>query len=302
MNTTNNAGFWLIEAGEYVLGTLRGTERDIFEKVLINDTQAEYWVDYWEKNLEPLELKLQQSEAHLLAESGSVSPIPDHVWEQLIVAIDSQQEDAKNNIAANELTPEIYSKFHSRRSEVKEQQAILVPDAIRVNRWRTLSFIMLAATLGMGALLVQNYAPQTDKSEQITNVNEDRFSPETPSYNVVSILRDESGNNLWAILAETGGGRIQAVALPTAQPSSERSHQLWVVLPDDGGVQSIGVLPYGDGRVQVFELTQEDQRANLELGTAFAVSLEPAGGTNEPAPTGPVISSQGYTRLIIESD
>ena len=45
MSTADNQ-WWLTEAGEYVLGTLRGPERELFEKVLQRDADARALVDY----------------------------------------------------------------------------------------------------------------------------------------------------------------------------------------------------------------------------------------------------------------
>jgi len=69
------------------------------------------------------------------------------------------------------------------------------------------------------------------------------------------------------------------------------------LLPEDAGVQSVGLLPYGSGNVSTYELPGDSERTSLVEGTSFAVSLEPFGGSTSSVPTGPVISVQEYTRL-----
>ena len=68
-------------------------------------------------------------------------------------------------------------------------------------------------------------------------------------------------------------------------------------MPDDAGVQSVGLLPYGNGNAKVFVLEDTEQQIRLNEGAAFAVSLEAAGGTSAPAPTGEVISVGEYIHI-----
>jgi len=65
-----------------------------------------------------------------------------------------------------------------------------------------------------------------------------------------------------------------------------KSHELWA-LPEGGGAPvSLGLMPHtGDHR----RVLTAEQRAALGNSRQIAVSLEPAGGSPAPVPTGPVL-------------
>ena len=153
--------------------------------------------------------------------------------------------------------------------------------------------LSMAATLVMAALLLNQTMPGRYFPAIPLLTAEDA----TADYNVIAVLRDELSADLWAILAETNGATIRSVALQSPAESDENSHQLWVVLPNDAGVQTVGLLSYGNGNAKVFVLNDAEQQTRLNEGAAFAVSLESAGGTTEPAPTGEVISVGEYIRI-----
>ena len=297
--TTIEKDWWLIEAGEYVLGTLGGSERELFEKVLENDSAARAHVRFWEENFFSLEKLVHRTESS----STAVTDIPERIWDNILAGIKKQNPGAVNaerrapperpHLVARQSTTGSDNQLPTRtKNKIGKIQS-------RLNRSRWLTAFSMAATLLMGAVLLNQMMPgkffpaiPTTPTGDVTDTT-DTIS----DYDVIAVLRDESGADLWAILAETNGARIRSVALQTPAFSDQNSYQLWVVLPDDAGVQSVGLLPYGNGNARVFVLDDDIQQTRLNEGAAFAVSLEPVGGTTEPAPTGEVISIGEYIRI-----
>ena len=84
--TTIENNWWLIEAGEYVLGTLGGSERELFEKVLEKDLAARAHVRFWEENFFSLEKLVHRTESSCVA----VPDIPECIWDNILLGIRPQ--------------------------------------------------------------------------------------------------------------------------------------------------------------------------------------------------------------------
>jgi anti-sigma-K factor RskA len=95
----------------------------------------------------------------------------------------------------------------------------------------------------------------------------------------------EGGAQLWSLQVFGDNNRLRARAIGAVVPEPGRSYELWA-LPEGGAPVSLGLLPES-GRVDR-HLT-EVQRAAMRTSTKVAVSLEPAGGSQTGAPTGPVL-------------
>lgn len=106
----------------------------------------------------------------------------------------------------------------------------------------------------------------------------------TSTFDVVSIVSDAQNNPLWVINASLQQQTVQVTALSPPALNDDQDHQLWMVKPDNEGVSSLGLLPR-DANVTVINRVQ----GLREDAIAFAVSLEPLGGSPEPVPTGPVL-------------
>ena len=296
--------WWLTEAGEYVLGTLGGSERELFEKVLESDRAARAHVSFWEENFFSLEKLVHRTESSCVADPD----IPERIWDNILVGIQQQNPATMN--AEQRKTPE-RARVVARQpvSGLNNQVRTHTKDKIgqiqsRLNRSRYITAFSMAATLMMGAFLLNQIMPvrllsalPTASTEDATDEATKEATDGIADYDVIAVLRDESGADLWAILAETNGAKIRSVALQPPEDTAQYSYQLWVVLPEDAGVQSVGLLPYGNGNARVFVLEDDVQQRRLNEGAAFAVSLEPVGGTTEPAPTGEVISVSEYIRI-----
>ena len=88
--------------------------------------------------------------------------------------------------------------------------------------------------------------------------------------------------------------RSLTVRRVAATPEAGRSYQLWLIAKQFPNPQSLGVV--GEN-----EFTQRALPANYDLETlrtaSYAVSLEPAGGSPNNGPTGPVL----FTGKAVES-
>lgn len=280
-----NKDWWLVEAGEYVLGTLRGPERDLFEKLLASDTDAQALVMFWESHL-------SEVDALLLRQEQAKGTIPDSVWLSIEARINEYQRQSESADGATSDTG-----VHVQRPSPREKGVLTGQVFKSLNRrmrwWQTIGAVSLAGSVVMATLLLTQpdfLFPKTP-AESATSV------AQANAFNVVAVLSGEDGRQLWAIVADETNGVVRAIALDTPEESSSQSHQLWVVLPENQGVESIGVLPYQNGESATFTITADESIENLRTSGAFAISLEPRGGTDSPAPTGPVISSREITRI-----
>jgi len=278
-----NKEWWLVEAGEYVLGTLRGSERELFEKLLKSDPDAQTLVMYWERQFNQLDTVLTDNH------DGS-AVLPPSLWETIEARI-------RDEHASLTETPDLKAPnaaLNVRRETLSEKTAIepIVQSLKRKLRWwETIGALSLAACFALVAVLVTQWSSLTN------DLNVDPSANTPDAYTIVSVLSASDGRQLWAIVADESNGQVRAIALEPPVEQPDQSHQLWVVLPDNQGVESIGLLPYENGSIQTFTLNKESSLPKLKSGEAFAISVEPPGGTTSAAPTGPVISSQAYTRV-----
>ena len=158
-----------------------------------------------------------------------------------------------------------------------DEQANLPDDAARAQPrrgqlrfWRGLSAAAIAASIGLAAVLTR---------------------PVPEAAPIVVVLRSTAEG---VELVKTGfvasvspDGRA-LVLKPLAPVSVDPAHalELWAV-PKQGAPRSLGLIQAGDSPTTVL-------RANLLSDTsAFAVSLEPAGGSPTGKPTGPIVSAGG---------
>jgi len=135
--------------------------------------------------------------------------------------------------------------------------------------WQGLSGLALAAVVGLSLLLAQSQSVQ-------------------PPVVVVLAANPDSGasaemQNASFVLSLSADGR-SLVLRPINAPalSATRAFELWAV-PANGAPRSLGLVSGQDGATV--------RRSGLLQGTAaFAVSIEPAGGSPTGAPTGPIVS------------
>ncbi len=87
-----------------------------------------------------------------------------------------------------------------------------------------------------------------------------------------------------AAVVTVENGKLTLTAVGAMTPPSGKSYQLWL-LPNQGAPISLGVVAAGQSRYPIPESAQ----SHLSQAKAFAVSVEPPGGSPTGLPTGPVI-------------
>ena len=144
----------------------------------------------------------------------------------------------------------------------------------RVGFWR--GFGLAAATAAAGLLALVLTGPQRD-------------IPVPPAFQGghVAVLAGEDKQPAWLVRADLGTGRAVVESLRVAAVPGDRSLELWIITGADKPPQSLGLLPAAGGTIEVsLAHVTPGERAGA---AAFAVSLEPAGGSPTKLPTGPIL-------------
>ncbi len=134
--------------------------------------------------------------------------------------------------------------------------------------WRVVGSAALAASVALGFLVIRPVEPQ---APIVVVLHE---TPQGLALSKTGFVASVSPDGRALVLKPLGPMKIEA----------SQALELWAV-PAEGTPRSLGLLASGDGATTVV-------RAGLLKGTkAFAVSLEPAGGSPTGQPSGPVVSA-----------
>lgn len=133
-------------------------------------------------------------------------------------------------------------------------------------RWGWLGAAAAAVVVTIGALLWQ---PVIDPL---------RFQPD------VQVEITDAQGRYWRIQADTRRDTLDVATLGEVPVAADRSLELWLIRPGDQAPVSLGLMPVRPG-----EQVRLRARTPLTAGVAFAVSLEPRGGSPTGLPTGPVL-------------
>ena len=103
----------------------------------------------------------------------------------------------------------------------------------------------------------------------------------------VAVLVGEDKQPAWLVRADLAAGRAVVESLRVASVPADKALELWVITGADKPPQSLGLLPKEGGLIEV-SLTHVTAAERAGAG-AFAVSLEPSGGSPTKLPTGPIL-------------
>ena len=138
---------------------------------------------------------------------------------------------------------------------------------IRVWRWAAGVFAILTLVLLVTAIIA-------------------RDPPDFSDISIVAVVRDGELHPVWAIRLASAAHQIAADTLRDQPAPLGRVYQLWLLVADRIGPRQLGLLPpSGRKRIAV-----SPENARLLAGTGeLVVTLEPAGGSPNPGPTGPPV-------------
>jgi len=242
--------WWIEQSGEYVLGTLSHSEWLAFRKAAEHDKDAQRLIMEWEQTFQPLADALQP-----------VKP-PLTVW-----------ADIKDRISAAPGAVGREGNVVSIGSSAAGSKQLQK----KIDRWRSFAGLATAASILLASLAWVNYRELLDQpvAEPIAVVTQ---------FDSIAIVRNEESLPLWVVDTALSNGLVRVTAIAPPAIDDTQSYQLWLVKPDDAGVQSMGLIPTGNDESLVLTVQTDD-----EDPVAFAVSLEAAGGSAADVPTGPVL-------------
>jgi anti-sigma-K factor RskA len=320
-------------AAEYVLGTLSGEEREHAEALLTFDPGFEAAVRQWERRLGELNVMVEAVEppAEIWdkikkdinpAEAVGTAPAlgaepPPHVPRDLDspataaelasgLSFDDVSATADHAEAAAEThPPEIHDdavvvpplpELEPQHAEQPSADVIVL--ARRVRRWRGLTVAMgaIAALLAIYVALSQfmpDVIPPQLRTGAARMIARSEGSGRAAQDRLVAVLQQQPTAPAFLLTLDLQR-RALYVRRISATPENGRSYELWLISSRFGTPRSLGV-------VGADEFTQRTLPANYDVdtlrGASYAVSLEPAGGSPNGTPTGPVL----FTGKAVES-
>jgi len=157
-----------------------------------------------------------------------------------------------------------------------------------VNIWRDITILATAASIVM-AIVAWN--------AKINNKRQLEPIVATSSLDGISMVLNDQKQPLWILHSIAEQSVLQVATVRGSNPGADKSYQLWLEKVDDSGVTSMGLLPTQQGETVDLDMTALHQQGSTQDTKSFAVSLEPSGGTDADAPTGPVLFRGEFLKL-----
>lgn len=256
MNSPDNE-WWIEKTGEYVLGTLGHTDRMTVKKAAEHDPQIQALIVDWERTFQPL--------------TDSLEPVepPQSVWDAVASRVFDLPEHNPNVISMD-----------TYRAEAQRLES-------KVGRWRNFAGIAAVASIALASLawithLESQSVPPVETIAAVTQ------------FDSMSIIRDDQSLPLWVVDTALDNGLVRVTAIAPPSIDDSQSYQLWLVKPDDAGVQSMGLIPTNSDQSFLLKVN-----AAADNPVAFAVSLEAAGGSTQDVPMGPVLYQGTVQNLLL---
>jgi anti-sigma-K factor RskA len=113
-----------------------------------------------------------------------------------------------------------------------------------------------------------------------------REPPDFSNMPIVAIVRDGEQHPVWAIRLARAAHQIAADSLRPQPAPADHVYQLWLLASDATAPHPIGLLPQSERKL--IAVTPENARLLAGEGE-LKVTLEPVGGSPNPAPSGPTL-------------
>src|SRR5262249_12714966 len=110
-----------------------------------------------------------------------------------------------------------------------------------------------------------------------------RRPPDFSAMPLIAVLRDGDQRPIWAISLDRIAHQIAADSLRPQSVPPDQSYQLWLLAPGDTAPRPLGLLPQSARK----RIAVTSEKARLRAGGGeLEVTLEPAGGSRDPGPSG----------------
>jgi anti-sigma-K factor RskA len=261
-------------AAEYALGTLDADERAQAEAMISVDKEFAAMVEAWSTKLGALNQMV-----------GSVEPSPE-VWDRIKAA--AGLSGAQMPLVLPEAPPPVAEPAAVETAPVAEPgNVVAFPGQTR--RWRTIATARTAIAAALIAIVVTqvirpDLLPDSIRPTPRTQVVQIPAPPAPVPAQYVAVLQKDGGSPAF-ILTVDGATRnftVRKVGDTTAEPG--KSFELWLISDKLGPPRSLGVIGNGD-------FTASPRLASYDADTvknaAYAVTVEPAGGSPDGKPTLP---------------
>lgn len=243
-------------AAEYVLGTLRGSARDRFEKVLETSALVRADVYFWEMRLAQM--------------TETISPVapPEHDWEAVKARMYPQPVLSPKVVPIRPAAPDVSAP---RR---------------RVSRRSFVAGLATAAALMLAVFVSQPNVLQPQRNLPVL-AGLAGTADDAPMY--VTLLRAPASQVQWLVSLSTDLRQVNVVAAGDYPQLAGRKVQLWWISPKLGPIP-VGILPSRNGVSADIRLPDK-LSADAASGFDLAVSLEPENSSPQDMPDGPIVTS-----------
>lgn len=245
------------DAGEYVIGTLTGAERQAFEARMQADAALQREVHAWQDRLLGLTARL------------TPVALPPQLWPRIAARLGAG--------------PLFQAPTQGGATASGAPAAANDPAWSGVRFWQLVSGLSMAAAVVMASVLVSQRLPGHDPAHHAAQAL-------APRYLAVLQNPDKPGAG-WVVetvaSADTQPGEA-AIRLVPLGPQDEipegKTMQFWTKPEGAKGPTSLGLVK--PGQVVVVPVRQ---LPGLAERTLFELTLEPAGGSPYPKPSGPIL-------------
>jgi anti-sigma-K factor RskA len=275
-------------AAEYALGTLDADERAQAEAMMSVDKEFAAMAEAWSTRLGALNQMV-----------GSVEPSPE-LWDRIKVA--AGLSGAQMPLVLPETPPPPVEPAAAETAPAAEASNVVAFPA-PARRWRTIAAAMTAIAAALIAIVVTQVVrpdllPDSIRPTLRTQVVEVKAPPAPVPAQYVAVLQKDGGSPAF-ILTVDGATRnftVRKVGDTAAEPG--KSFELWLISDKLGPPRSLGVIGNGDFTASP-RLASYD--ADIVKNAAYAVTVEPAGGSPDGKPTLPPVFAGKLIETVPQS-
>jgi anti-sigma-K factor RskA len=277
-------------AAEYALGTLDADERAQAETMMSADEDFAAMVDAWSIKLGVLNQMV-----------GLVEPSPE-VWEKIKIAAGLSGAQMPLVLPEAPPSPPIEPAV-AETPVVASEPGNVVAFPAPARRWRNIATAMTALAAALIAIVVTQVVrpdllPDGIRPKPRTQVVEVKTPLPPAPAQYVAVLQKDGGSPAF-ILTVDGASRnftVRKVGDTAAEPG--KSFELWLISDKLGPPRSLGVIGNGDFTASA-RLASYD--GDIVKNAAYAVTVEPAGGSPDGKPTLPPVFAGKLIETVPQS-